>query len=45
MLVRRGDRSRLQVTLLIYGPNITFRGWGGGLGKSRLILLWSYSLL
>ncbi len=45
MLVRRGDRSRLQVALLIYGPNITFRGRGGGLGESRLILLQSYILL
>ncbi len=42
MLVCHGDLSRLQVALLIYGPNVTFRCRGGGLGKRRLILFRSY---
>ncbi len=44
MFICRGKRSRLQVALLIYGPNITFRSLDGGLGMSRLGLLRSCSL-
>ncbi len=43
MLICRGKMSRLQVVLLIYYPNITFRSLDGNLGKSQLVLLRGYS--